>query len=335
MVCFAFDERIKGVWDLHRLQMLHELRYRGTITAVGQALNYSPSTVSQHLAKLEAEVGVRLIEPDGRRVRLTPQGHAVARYVAQVMDLEEGVRSALASAQPVAESVRIATLETTGRALLPRALTLLSATHPHLRIEASVVPPELGLAELEARGFDLAIAEQYPTHTRTHRRQLDRQVLGTDGIRLAVPSGSPVAGIVDTAGLPWVVEPPGSAARAWSIEQCRQAGFEPDIRFDSADLEIHIHLIRAGHAVGLLPDLVWSQAVTGIRLIEMAGPSHREIFTSVRRTTADRPAIHAVRQALTRAFAELRSGPGPGPDVSPDPTGGVEAPRFGHLRDDR
>ena len=57
--------------DLRRLRLLRQLARRGTVTAVAEALSYSPSAVSQQLAALEKETGVRLLEPAGRRVRLT------------------------------------------------------------------------------------------------------------------------------------------------------------------------------------------------------------------------------------------------------------------------
>jgi len=296
------------MWDLHRLRLLHELSLRGTVTEVARTLNYAPSSVSQQLAKLEDEVGVQLLQPDGRRLRLTPHGELVARHAVEVLDLQESVRSRLASADPVAETVRLATLETTGRALLPRALTRLRERAPHLRLEASVVPPETGLAELEARGFDLAVAEQYPGHSRSYRASLDREPLGTDPVRLAVAEGSAVRGMSDARDLAWVMEPEGTAARQWVVQQCRAAGFEPDIRFDSADLEIHIHLVRAGHAVSILPDLVWTGNRDGVRLIELPGPSHRELFTSVRLVSAAHPAIRQVRAALVDAFAVVAAG---------------------------
>ncbi|WP_205625621.1 helix-turn-helix domain-containing protein [Actinomadura atramentaria] len=59
--------------DLHRLRLLRELKHRGTLAAVAEALAYSPSSISQQLSVLEREAGVRLLEPVGRRVRLTPQ----------------------------------------------------------------------------------------------------------------------------------------------------------------------------------------------------------------------------------------------------------------------
>ncbi|HEY3262425.1 MAG TPA: LysR family transcriptional regulator, partial [Pseudonocardiaceae bacterium] len=59
--------------DLHRLRLLRELAHRGTLTAVAEALSYSPSTVSQQLSQLETEAGAVLLEHVGRRVRLTQQ----------------------------------------------------------------------------------------------------------------------------------------------------------------------------------------------------------------------------------------------------------------------
>lgn len=290
------------MWDLHRLYLLRELELRGTITAVAQTLNYAPSSVSAQLARLEEEVGVPLLEQDGRRLRLTAYGRRVSRYAAEVIDLQEGVRSELASARPVAETVRVATLETAARALVPQALTILGADAPHLRIEASVVPPEIGLSELQARGFDLAMAEQYPGYTRPHHEQLHREILGADTMRLVVPQGSAVRTLADAHQMAWVMEPADTAARNWAVQQCRAAGFEPDIRFHSADLGVHIHLVRAGHAVSLLPDLVWTAEPRGVQRIDLHGPYYRELFTSVRRTTVSRPAIVAVRAALRRAL---------------------------------
>src|SRR6187402_3340486 len=52
--------------DLHRLRLLRELHARGTIAAVADALQYTPSAVSQQLAVLEREAGRPLLERAGR-----------------------------------------------------------------------------------------------------------------------------------------------------------------------------------------------------------------------------------------------------------------------------
>ncbi len=78
------------------------------------------------------------------------------------------------------------------------------------------------------------------------------------------------------------MEPAGTAARQWAVQQCRAAGFEPDIRFEIADLTAQVRLIAAGRAVGVLPDLVWADLDPPVRLVELPGDPVREIFTAAR-----------------------------------------------------
>ncbi|WP_309619396.1 LysR substrate-binding domain-containing protein, partial [Salinibacterium sp.] len=99
----------------------------------------------------------------------------------------------------------------------------------------------------------------------------------------------------------WVMEPRGTASRHWAEQLCRQAGFEPDVRFETADLQAQIRLIESGHAVAVLPDLVWAGRAPGIRLLELHGEPRRTIFTAARHASASRPAVKASRDVLARA----------------------------------
>ncbi|HEY5905750.1 MAG TPA: LysR substrate-binding domain-containing protein, partial [Actinomycetota bacterium] len=101
--------------------------------------------------------------------------------------------------------------------------------------------------------------------------------------------------------MPWVLEPEGTASREWAEQLCRDAGFEPDVRFETADLMAHIRLIRSGNAVGLLPDLVWAGETPSVTLVDLPGHPQREVFTSTRHAAAARPAVVACREALSRA----------------------------------
>ena len=292
------------MFELRRLRLLHELALRGTLSAVADALSYSPSTISQQLAQLEKDAGVPLLVPDGRRVRLTEYGVALAAHAARALELEEQIRGELGALEPGVAPVRIAVMQTAAQAILSRSLTLLAQREPGLRVEVAEMPPEEGLFELSARGFDLVVAEQYPGHTRAHRAGLDREVLGSDSIRLAMARGESAATLAELRDRPWVMEPSGTAARQWAVQQCRAAGFEPDVRFELADLTAHIRLIAAGHAVGLIPDLVWAGQKPTVRLRELPERPTREIFAAVRRSSASLAGIRAVRRALRDAFDE-------------------------------
>jgi DNA-binding transcriptional LysR family regulator len=290
------------MFDLRRLRLLHELSIRGTLAAVAEALAYSPSTISQQLGQLEREAGVPLLEPDGRRVRLTAQGEALAAHAARMLEADEQVRSELERMRPSLAPVRIAAMQSAAHGLVPRALQALAADEPALRVEIAELPPEEGLFELVARGFDVVVAEQYPGHTREHRDGLERTMLGHDSIRLALSPDEAPAALPDLADRAWVMEPVGTAARQWATQQCRAAGFEPDVRFELADLTAHARLIAAGAAVGMLPELVFAGLAPPVRLTDLPGSPQRDVFTAVRRGAADRPGIRAVQHALQRAF---------------------------------
>lgn len=290
------------MWDLHRLRLLRELQVRGTIAEVARVLNFSPSTVSHQLNRLQAEVGEPLLVPDGRRVALTPHAEVLARHAEQVMELAERTRIALAELEPGPEVVRVASLESVASALLPRVLADLARTAPGVRLDVAVVPPEDGLAELAARTFDLAFAEQYPGHTRPHQEGIDRTLLGLDPIRLAVAGSDAAATLGDVRDRPWVMEPAGTASRSWALQQCRAAGFEPQVRFHAAGLDTHIRLIASGEAVGFLPDLALRHGPAEVGLRDLPGGPRREIFISTRSAGSESAPLRAVREAFGAAW---------------------------------
>jgi DNA-binding transcriptional LysR family regulator len=302
--------------DVRRLRLLVELSRRGTLAAVAEALSYSPSSVSQQLSLLEREAGVPLLVQVGRRVQLTPQALVHVEHGKAVLDrLEEAEAEVARSLTSVTGTVRIAVFQSAAHAVMPQALTLLADAHPGLRVEVTEREPEAGLFEVAARDFDLVVAEQYPGHARPRHPELDRVPLASDAIRLALPAnpngrspGTEVSlDLASTAGRPWVMEPAGTASRVWAEQLCRGAGFEPDVRFETADLMAHIRLISSGNAVGLLPDLLWADEGPSVLLAPLPGDPHREVFSSARHAAAGRPAVVAVRDALARAAA--RTGP--------------------------
>ncbi|KAB2340843.1 LysR substrate-binding domain-containing protein [Actinomadura rudentiformis] len=299
--------------DLHRLRLLRELKHRGTLTAVAEALSYSPSSISQQLAVLEKEVGVPLLEPVGRRVRLTEQAEILVVHTEAVLEqLERAEAELAASMAGLTGVIRIATFQTAAMALIPTALTLLREAHPGLRVQVTQTEPETALPALLARDFDLVMAEEYPGNPSPRYEEIELAGLCEDEIRLAVPKAGAMADSLEgtealaaLAERPWVMEPMGTEPRQWATTLCRTAGFEPDVRFESSDLLLHARLVEEGHAVALLPDLVWSRrAADGVVLRSLpSGQRRRRLTTAVRRGGGQHPAIRACRDALRRTVA--------------------------------
>ncbi|NEB00901.1 LysR family transcriptional regulator [Streptomyces sp. SID13726] len=307
------------MFDLHRLRLLRELKHRGTLAAVAAALSYSPSSVSQQLSQLETEVGVPLLEPVGRRVRLTAQAQILVAHTEVILErLERAEADIAASLTDLTGTLRIASFQTAALALVPAALSLLRDEHPRLRVHVRHLEPEKSLPALQARDFDLVLAEEYPGNPNPRPAELEQEDLLDDPLHLAVPTRAntlhtddPTAALRQLADHPWVMEPEGTAARHWAITLCRTAGFEPDVRFESTDLLLHRRLVEQEHAAAFLPDLVWNDRPPTVALRTLPHAQHtRRVFTVVRRGRSRHPAVLACRGALGRAVASRIGGQG-------------------------
>lgn len=124
--------------------------------------------------------------------------------------------------------------------------------------------PEKALPALQARDFDLVLAEEHPGNPNPRPAELEQQDLLDAPLHLALPdpadgsdAAAPMAALRSPADHPWVMEPEGTAARHWAMTLCRNAGFEPDVRFETTDLLLHLRLVEQKHAAAFLPGLVW------------------------------------------------------------------------------
>lgn len=302
------------MFDLHRLRLLRELKHRGTLSAVALALAYAPSTVSEQLSQLEAEAGVPLLEPVGRRVRLTPQAEILVAHTEAVLERLERAQAEIAgSLTEVTGTLRVAAFQTAALALVPAVLGLLRDRHPLLRVHVTQLEPEEGLSALRARDCDLVVIEEYPGTAHARTAELQRETLLDDPLHLAAPEAAgtadnPTARLRSLAGRSWVMEPAGTPARQWATTVCRTAGFEPDVRFETTDLLLHLRLVELGHAVALLPDLVFNGQEPRVALHPLPrGQRSRRLSTVTRRGRGDHPAIRACRDALRQAADSYRT----------------------------
>jgi DNA-binding transcriptional LysR family regulator len=299
------------VLDLHRLRLLRELHRRGTITAVARALSFSPSAVSQQLATLERETGVRLLEPVGRRVRLTPQAELLVTHADALLSEMERAESELArSMEETTGTLRVAAFQSAVMALVPRALGRSLDRHPRLRVEVTELEPEAALPALLAGELDLVVAEEYPGQPLPLLPDVERTPLLDDELLLTAPAswGSRLLG--DLAERPFVMEPPGTAARRWAVATCRHAGFEPDVRYTTADMKIHLRLVEEELAAALVPELTGIRHDGVLHTAALSGRPTRRIFIAVRRGASSRPAVQAFSDALASSCRAGRSNAG-------------------------
>ena len=294
--------------DLRRLRLLRELSERGTIAAVADALQFTPSAVSQQLAVLEREAGVPLLERAGRRVRLTDAARVLVDHADALLE-----RAALAEADLAAASgnvtgrVRIAGFQSVSLRIAIPAMEALARDAPQLRCELVEAEPEQGLPALALGDVDLVLGDEWQNQPWRLPTTLERHELLRDPVHLALPARHPAARrheqdvpLAELAGEVWTAGHAGMAWEEMSQRTCRACGgFDPDIRHRCSDVAIGVGLVAAGLGVTLLPDLVRPAASPGVTVHRVAGADlHRRVFAVTRATDAARPSIQALLAAL-------------------------------------
>jgi DNA-binding transcriptional LysR family regulator len=299
--------------DVRRLRLLRELAARRTVTAVAEALSYTPSAVSQQLAALERDAGVRLLERVGRGVQLTEAGRRLVVHADAVIAQLEAAEADLArTSGRVAGRVRLASFQTAAHALVIPALEPLERRHPDLRCDLIQAEAEDALPGLRLGDVDMVLAEEYDHAPRPLDPALEHIELCRDALLFAVPEGHPAAekeaiSFADLGGEQWAGGELGTAWNDMIWRACRSiGGYEPHIRHHVDDVRLILRLVASRGAVGLVPALGSHEEIKGVILRPPAErPLWRQIFTAVRRGTGDRPALRAVREALADQAASL------------------------------
>lgn len=309
----------RPVLDLHRLRLLRELHGRGTVHAAAAALGYSPSTVSQQLSVLEREAGTALLERTGRRVRLTPAGHALLRHAVRLLEGVEEAEAELAAlaAGRTAGLVRVASFQSAFLSIVAPAIAALAESHPDVRVEAVEAEAEQAIPALQLHAYDVVVGEEYAGQPRPVADGLRRERLLRERINVLLPRTPDRApALADLSARRWSACQPGTGQHAMHLRVCRElGGFEPDTRYLSDDFAICVAMVRDAGAATLLPDLVLGHgAGTGdLRVVPIDDARvGREVFSLTR--AGRTPAVEAVAAALHAAADAL---PAPAPRRDP------------------
>src|SRR4051812_19324012 len=132
--------------NLTHLQTFVEVVDRGTFAGAADALSFTPSAVSQQMAKLESEAGLPLLARDGGGVRLTEAGRLLHEHAVGIVDAVHRARIGLIALQAQqVKRLRIAADPVASAAIVPRALRLLRRRLPgaDLMLEETVATDAL------------------------------------------------------------------------------------------------------------------------------------------------------------------------------------------------
>ena len=301
--------------DLRRLTVLRAIAEYGTVTAAAEAVHLTPSAVSQQVRQLGRELGVALLEPQGRRVRLTQAARGLLQHADAIEELWQRTEAEL-HATAVGEPsgvLRLAGFPSAASALLAPMAVRMQRTWPALNVQVREAEP--------LDSFALLFSGDTTSPSSRRRRRILAQ---RPALRPSAPAGRPVrpgtirgsrAGrrprsrVDDLAKEAWVLGMPGSgcSSRQLVLTACHSAGFAPAVAHQVREWSVVATLVSHGLGISLVPRL--AQLPPDLDLVRTplaAGSAPSRRFLSVTRQGSDgHPAIAAGLELLVELAAGL------------------------------
>ncbi|MER7515986.1 LysR family transcriptional regulator [Streptomyces sp. NPDC126499] len=297
--------------DLGRLRALHAVAVHGTVGAAAAALGYTPSAVSQQIAKLERETRTTLLERSGRGVRLTDEAHQLADTAERLLSLVEEAEVRLEEGRGLpAGRLRIGCFPSAARGLMPPALADLARRHPSLDANLSEVDPHLSV-DLVARGvLDLAVAHDWDIAPLPVPPGVEQAVIGDDLCDILVHRDHPLAEreavrreeLVEER---WIVQPPGTVCHDWLIRTLRAVGYAPRVAHQAEENNTQVALVAAGLGIALVPRLGRGPLPPEVVPLLLDPVPRRRLRALWRTGAARRPAITETVRTLQELWPEV------------------------------
>jgi molybdate transport repressor ModE-like protein len=291
--------------DVRRLRVLREVALRGTIAAAAESLGFTPSAISQQLSALQRETGSNLLERAGRGMRLTHEGQVLVEHTECIITALEEARAALEESRAtIAGELRVAASGSVARAFVIPVIADVARLFPRLHVTLLQYEPSESIREVRLGGLDLVVAHEYEHDRNAPHRQVVRIGLFEEELYVVATSGrfrAPVS-LGDLAGEIWAAEPPNTACGRALLSACRQAGFEPDVRYHSSESTAVFAAVACSGAVSLLPNLACGDTPSGVDVLPLASsPPRRMVFAAYRRGDPVRSSIRIFIDRLKAA----------------------------------
>ncbi|MEK8029828.1 LysR substrate-binding domain-containing protein [Ideonella sp. DXS29W] len=240
--------------QLQGLLAFVETAQAGSLVAAAERLELTPAAVSKSLAKLEAQLGVRLFQRSTRRLALTAEGTRFLDKARQALRmLDEAVADVTQSATEATGRVRLSVGHAFGRQWVLPLLPAISQRHPGLTIELDL---DNRPVDLVAEGYDIGIRGGPIEDSSLVARRICRLPLAL----LASP------GYLQRAGVPRGVDElrghdclavrfAGSAPSPWRFRTAsggrgaKRLEFTPQPRLSVSDPEAVLDLALAGAGI--------------------------------------------------------------------------------------
>ena len=242
--------------------------------------------MSQQIARLEAQTGVKLLDRQPKGIKLTPAGEALVRHTERILaQLAEAQAELSEIASSARGRLRIASFATAAGTIVPVAVSAFKHRRPGVHVELQLMDPPLSVPAVRRGDIDVAIIEEGGFEADPDLSGLGVERLMDDVLYAALPVDHPLAtrraiSLVDLQYEDWMVVGLTGTCAASNIvlRACAQAGFEPRVAYTSDDYFAIQGLVAAGMGVALVPGLALASTREDVAVRPLRGrPPYRRI----------------------------------------------------------
>jgi DNA-binding transcriptional LysR family regulator len=279
---------------------LRQLRYalavarRLSFTQAAADLALAQPALSQQIAALEADLGVKLFERTSRRVTLTDAGRALIERAERVLgDVDAAREEMTAYAGGLRGRVVVGTYQSFSEYRLPKLLGRFHAQYPGIEIAlregmADDLFPALASGKIDVFVGDISEARTIEPVEFAH------EPLYEDELSIAVAASHPLAArhvvsIHELRDERWIIFRPGSQLTQRLVSAAHIAGFDPRVAFESVDSLTVRALVAEGLGIALFPRTLGNTPGPNIALVSLAPEKMIRTMSLVTRKSAYGP----------------------------------------------
>ncbi|PRX44310.1 DNA-binding transcriptional LysR family regulator [Prauserella shujinwangii] len=286
--------------DVTRLRLLRAVVATGSIRASATMLGYTPSAVSQQLAALQRETGLRLFDRAGRGIEPTSAGQTLAAESEPLFEALSRVEALVGDLRAGrVGSLSIGYFGSAGEAWLPPVVAALHTEFPELRLDLRMTErqdtasadPDIDLFVEGAKG--------------ERGTPADVRRLASDPYLAVVPGDDPLAELpelplADLAARRWVDNDlRNGPCRRILLAACAEAGFTPRFAVETHDYRTAMSFVATGVGITVIPRLGIGGLPAGLRSVPVVSPTPvRHIAVAVKKSIADHPAARRAVELL-------------------------------------
>src|SRR3954468_5171992 len=292
--------------DLRQLNALVAVAEHRSFSAAARALHTVQSNISTHVARLERELGVTLI--DRATTTLTDEGEVAVRRATRVQrELEALVADVAAVHDEVSGVARIGVIGTTARWLVPPLLEAMASEYPKVRVVVVDATTTSLLPQVHSGQLDLAVLA-LPVHD----PDVDADLLFEEELLVIAPLDHPLAReervtLAQLAEHDLLLEPPGTAFRDDLDAQASEAGVTLTTKAEVDGMRLVASLAFEGFGAAVLPASAAPRGSSGQRawkVVRVDGLTRRSVGLVRRRRGLPSAPARALTEVLKRTVAD-------------------------------